>query len=65
MTQNVRDVMRLLDVDKYLAEKVVDQMECAGLDFSECTNREFAASARESLLVSQSRERTRAGHNQP
>lgn len=41
MNKVTKDIMSLLSVDADTALRVQDVMECAGIDFSECTQREF------------------------
>mgnify|MGYP003650737459 FL=1 len=36
-----KDIMKITGFNLRQANKIQDQMECNGLDFSECTNREF------------------------
>ena len=41
-----RQIMQLLNIDAETALKVQDEMSIEGLDFSECTQRSFNASAK-------------------
>lgn len=47
MNKYTHDIAKLLKVDLETAEKVQYEMECWGLDFSECSKREFNEVARE------------------
>lgn len=42
-----RQIAELLKISLEDARRVQDQMECNGLDFSECTKAEFKAEAKE------------------
>ncbi len=44
-------IAELLQVDSKTAYKVQYEMECGGLDFSECTEQEFRYAAREAYLL--------------
>ena len=47
MNKYTYDIAKLLKIDLETAEKVQYEMECWGLDFSECSKREFNQVARE------------------
>jgi len=49
MNKATRDIMKLLKLDADTAERVQDRMGQNGLDFSECSPREFANAARKAL----------------
>jgi len=36
-----KDVIKLLKIDEKMADKVLSEMQASGLDFSECSTREF------------------------
>jgi len=44
---NVKEIMKLLNVDMDMACKVESEMSINGLDFSECTRRAFNSAAKE------------------
>lgn len=37
----IQEIMKRLGVTQEIAEQVLEEMEMSGLDFSECTQREF------------------------
>lgn len=41
-----RDIMRVLNLDEGAADKVRDEMDRTGIDYSECTAAEFNSTAR-------------------
>lgn len=47
MNMYTRKIAELLKIDLETAKKVQYEMECWGLDFSECSKREFNQVARE------------------
>jgi hypothetical protein len=51
MNQATYQIMNLLEVDSKAACKVQARMSQNGLDFSECTTREFNASAKQALEI--------------
>jgi len=51
MRANIRDIRELLGCDEETALQVEAQMEDGGIDFSECTRREFTLAALEARDV--------------
>lgn len=49
MNKATRDIMALLKVSAETALKVQSRMDSNGLDFSECSQREFNRAARQAL----------------
>ena len=47
MNMYTRQIAELLKIDLEIAKEVQYEMMCSGLDFSECSNREFNKMARE------------------
>jgi hypothetical protein len=43
----ITEIAKLLHCDVAAAERVRHEMDCAGLDYSQCTQREFNRAARE------------------
>lgn len=41
MNYIVKDIMKLLGVSQAAAEKICDRMDHTGIDYSECSQREF------------------------
>ena len=51
MNRYTREIAALLGVSLEYARRVQDAMELSGLDFSECTQREFNRAAREAFAA--------------
>lgn len=45
----INELMKLLKIDAPTAACVLHEMDCSGIDYSECTRREFNRCAREAL----------------
>jgi len=46
MRTNIKKIMQILNVDAETAERVEYIMDCSGIDYSECSMREFKAEAK-------------------
>ncbi len=46
MRRNIVKIMEILKVDAVVAEKVEYIMDCSGIDYSECSMREFRSEAK-------------------
>lgn len=46
-TKNIKDIMQICNVSENVAYDIYFQMCGAGIDFSECTNKEFTKAAKE------------------
>jgi hypothetical protein len=47
MRANIRDIIALFNISEEEAKKVEYNMDCLGIDYSECTKREFREIAKE------------------
>jgi hypothetical protein len=45
----IKELQKLLKIDAPTAARVLHEMDCSGIDYSECTTREFNRCAREAL----------------
>jgi hypothetical protein len=49
MNQDTKQIMSLLKVDVETALLVQEKMDCSGIDYSECSKREFEMAARDAF----------------
>lgn len=47
MNSHTTEIMKLCSVDTATALRIQHLMDCSGIDYSQCTTREFNATARE------------------
>lgn len=50
ITQRIKDIMAFAKCSVVRAEKIEYQMECNGIDYSECTTREFNNAIRDAIV---------------
>jgi sulfite reductase beta subunit-like hemoprotein len=43
--KNLKDIMKIVGCDMDRARRILDEMACTGLDFSECSNAAFKKAA--------------------
>jgi hypothetical protein len=51
MNYVTREIMKLLNVDADRAAVIQDELDCLGIDYSECTDRQLRAAIKEAATL--------------